>query len=303
MRGGAASSELSQKLINSAIVTLVFEALIGHILEFFKIVMQTSPPGTTYASVYKDITSVKGIGGLWDGFIPWGVVQAVLKGGIFGLAYALAVRALKPLAAEGKMPMKLAMTLAGGIAGGFQGYVLSPTLLMKTRVMTNEVFRESMTVMQTTWKSLVIGGDIIKTEGLGSLMKGSNTFATKRVFDWATRYYFADLFEALFVSVKGSSLNVTEKIVASLLGGIASTVLTLPLDVLVAKTQDAKKAGVKVSAWKLFSDQLEKEGWGGLRNNYMKGFEARLAHVCLTTVVMKTIEPIVYDVFFKAKAT
>jgi hypothetical protein len=299
LRGGAGSSDLSKKLINSAIVTLIFEACIGHILEFFKIVLQTSLPGTTYASVYKDITSEKGIGGLWDGFIPWGVLQAVLKGGVFGLAYAVASTILKPLAEEGVMPMKLAMALSGGIAGGFQGYVLSPTLLMKTRVMTNEVFRESMSLWQTTWKSMVIGGDIIKSEGLGSLMKGANTFATKRVFDWASRYYFADLFEAMFVKVKGSSLSVTEQIISSLLGGIASTVLTLPLDVLVAKTQDAKKAGVKVSALRLFSDELEKEGWVGLRNNYMKGFEARLVHVCLTTVVMKTIEPLVYDRFFK----
>ena len=119
---------------------------------------------------------------------------------------------------------------------------------------------------------MVIGGDIIKQEGLGSLMKGANTFATKRVFDWASRYFFADLFESLFVHIKRDSLTLTEKSVASLLGGIASTILTLPLDVLVAKTQDAKKAGVSVSAWKLFSDELREEGYVGLWNNYMKGF-------------------------------
>jgi hypothetical protein len=305
IRGGAAAnvgSELSRRLINAAIVTLIFEGCCGHILEFFKIVMQTSPPGTNYASVFKDITSEKGLSGLWDGFVPWGVIQAVLKGGVFGLAYESAVKILKPLADEGKIPMKLAMTLAGGIAGGFQGYVLSPTLLMKTRVMTNEVFRESMSLWQTTWKSMVIGGDIIKQEGIGSLMKGANTFATKRVFDWSSRYFFADLCEALFVHLKGSSLTVSEKSIASLLGGVASTILTLPLDVLVAKTQDAKKAGVKVSAWKLFSEELQTEGWGGLKNNYMKGFEARLLHVCLTTVVMKTMAPIVYNIVFGQKA-
>ena len=97
-------------------------------------------------------------------------------------------------------------------------------------------------------------------------------------------------------------MTVTEKITASLLGGVASTVLTLPLDVLVAKTQDAKKAGVKVSAFKLFSEELEKEGWRGLKNNYMKGFEARLLHVWLTTVVMKTMAPIVYNIIFGPKA-
>jgi Mitochondrial carrier protein len=303
VRGGAAAAgpELTKRLVNAAIVTLIFELCCGHILEFFKIVMQTSPPGTTYGSVYKDITSEKGLSGLWDGFIPWGVLQSVLKGGVFGVAYEAAEKLLVPLAEEGKIPMKLAMTMAGGIAGGFQGFVLSPTLLMKTRVMTNEVFRESMSLWQTTWKSMVIGGDIIKTEGLGSLMKGANTFATKRVFDWATRYFFADLFEALFVHLKGGSLSVSEKAAASLLGGVASTVLTLPLDVLVAKTQDAKKAGVKVSAWKLFSEELQKEGWVGLKNNYMRGFEARLLHVCLTTVVMKTMSPIVYNIIFGGK--
>ncbi|KAG7364565.1 mitochondrial carrier protein [Nitzschia inconspicua] len=301
VRGGAAAnvgSELTKKLINVAIVTLIFEGCCGHILEFFKIVMQTSPPGTTYGSVFKEITSEKGLSGLWDGFVPWGVLQAVLKGGVFGVAYEATEKILVPLAEEGKIPMKLAMTLAGGIAGGFQGFVLSPTLLMKTRVMTNEIFRESMSLWQTTWKAMVIGGDIIKKEGLGSLMKGADTFATKRVFDWASRYFFADLFEALFVHLKGGSLSVSEKSIASLLGGVASTVLTLPLDVLVAKTQDAKKAGVKVSAMKLFSDELEKEGWVGLKNNYMKGFEARLLHVCLTTVVIKTMSPIVYTIIF-----
>eukprot|EP00529_Nitzschia_sp_RCC80_P012033 CAMPEP_0113507832 /NCGR_PEP_ID=MMETSP0014_2-20120614/36680_1 /TAXON_ID=2857 /ORGANISM="Nitzschia sp." /LENGTH=576 /DNA_ID=CAMNT_0000403477 /DNA_START=181 /DNA_END=1911 /DNA_ORIENTATION=+ /assembly_acc=CAM_ASM_000159 len=295
----AASSKLVKSLINSAIVTLVFEGCMGHIMEFLKIAMQTSPKGTTYSKVYKDITSEKGIAGLWDGFIPWGVIQSVLKGGVFGLAYAIAKSYLIPLAEQGHMPKKLAQTLAGGIAGGFQGFVLSPTLLMKTRVMTNEVFRESMSLFETTCKSLVIGGDIIRKEGVGSLMKGANTFAMKRVFDWSTRYYFADLFESIFVATKGSDLTLTEKSIASLLGGIASTVLTLPLDVLVAKTQDAKKAGVKVSPIKMFSDELKEEGWSGLKDNYMRGFEARLAHVCLTTVVMKTVAPIVYDVLFK----
>jgi hypothetical protein len=79
-------------------------------------------------------------------------------------------------------------------------------------------------------------------------------------------------------------LSVAEKIVASLLGGVGSTCVTLPLDVLVAKTQDAKKAGVKVSALKLFREELREKGWSGLRSAYMRGFEARLAHVCLTTV-------------------
>merc|ERR1712127_537331 len=124
-------------------------------------------------------------------------------------------------------PEIMALTLAGGIAGGFQGFVLSPTLLLKTRVMTNPVFREKMSLWRTTMLSFAIGFEVVKNEGVFALMKGSDIFALKRVFDWSTRYFFSDMFEALMLSLgKGANgvLSPGEKIIASLLGGTASTI-------------------------------------------------------------------------------
>jgi hypothetical protein len=69
----------------------------------------------------------------------------------------------------------------------------------------------------------------------------------------------------------------------------------------VAKTQDAKKAGVTVSALQLFMDELNEKGWSGLQKAYLRGFEARLLHVCLTTVVIKTLTPMVYDLIYGTK--
>ena len=158
-----------------------------------------------------------------------------------------------------------------------------------------------MSAWRTTLLSFTIGYDVVKQEGLGALMKGANVFATKRVFDWASRYYFADLFEDLFTHLRdGSSLSVAEKSAASLLGGVFSTMVTLPLDVLVAKTQDAKKAGIAVSPIKLFQEELREKGWNGIRNAYMRGFEARLLHVCLTTVgtLGVIVLPSLHDVKF-----
>ena len=143
-------------------------------------VMQTSPEGTSYRDVMKSITGEKGFVGVWDGFVPWGVVQSILKGGVFGLAHAAATGFLKPLAEDGKMPLIVALCLAGAFGGLFQGYVLSPTLLLKTRVMTNDVFRENMDFIKTTWLSLTIGCDVVRDEGILALMKGSNVFALKR---------------------------------------------------------------------------------------------------------------------------
>lgn len=306
VRGGAGAiadpTEFAKRLLTAALVTLLYEAALGHLLEFIKIVMQTSPPGTSYGDVMRKITGEKGIAGCWDGFIPWGVIQSIFKGGVFGLVHAIASSYLVPLADEGVLPRQVALTMAGGIAGGLQGFVLSPTLLLKTRVMTNPVFRESMSLIRTTLLSLRIGVDVVKDEGISTLMKGANVFALKRLLDWSTRYFFSDAFEALLLQHSASdALTTAEKVAASLLGGTASTISTLPLDVLVAKTQDAKKAGVKVSAIKLLKQDLDEKGWKGLYDSYMQGFEARLAHVCFTTVVMKTGGPIMYDSLFGKK--
>ena len=96
-------------------------------------------------------------------------------------------------------------------------------------------------------------------------------------------------------------LTPIEQISASLLGGTASTLATLPLDVIVAKSQDAKKADVKSSAWEIFIQDYEDGGLKGLYDANMQGFEARLAHVCFTTVVMKTGAPLMYDFLFSKK--
>lgn len=247
--------------------------------------MQTAPEGVTYVDIVRDITFTKGILGLWDGFCPWGIVQAVFKGAIFGLAHATSSNILQPFVQQGKISLPLALTLAGGIGGGLQGYVLSPTLLLKTRVMTDPVFRESMTLLRTTWMSFCIGFNVVQREGIMALMKGANTFAIKRVFDWSTRYYFSDLFERMLLESKNvSQLTTAERSLASFLGGALSTLSTLPLDVIVAKTQDAKNAGVKVSPWTLFRSEWKEKGWNGLRKTYTKGFFARLLHVCTTTM-------------------
>lgn len=74
LRGGSVnfvskglSSEMSKKLFVTALVTLVFEGSVGHVLEFLKISLQTAQTETSYLRVMRDITSEKGIAGLWDG--------------------------------------------------------------------------------------------------------------------------------------------------------------------------------------------------------------------------------------------
>lgn len=301
-RGGAVSTgnEFAAKLLVSALVTLVFEGSCGHICEFLKILRMTT--GLPYGALVRSITNEKGLAGFWDGFVPWGVFQSIGKGGAFGIAHALILPIMLKLYADGKISSQLARVLAGGLAGGVQGYVLSPLLLLKTRVMTDPVFREKMSTLQTIAASFSVGARVVTREGPPALMKGSNVFALKRVFDWSSRYYFAEIFEQVATGMSGGGgLSDLEKMACSLAGGALSSIVTLPLDSMVAKIQDSKAAGVKMSPIQMVAKSYESGGLGGLWNDYMMGWEMRTVHVGLTTVAMKTWSPLVYDLIFNNK--
>jgi len=128
-------------------------------------------------------------------------------------------------------------------------------------------------------------------------MKSSNTFALKRLFDWSTRYYFAELLERVFFPDR-SKITFFDKMVCSLFGGILSALSTLPLDVIVSQTQQAKNSGKKINPMKAIMTDYREGGLNRLKNVYTRGVEARILHVALTTVAMKTWSPVLYDFLF-----
>lgn len=155
----------------------------------------------------------------------------------------------------------------------------------QTRVMTDPIFRQKMSVWETSKQSARVGMVVIQKEGLPALMKGSLTFSLKRVADWGTRFYFAVLSEDLFFRQGDASHVLTnqEKLAASLIGGTLSAFLTLPLDVMVAQIQQASKAGEKVSVLETFQSEFRQGGWERVAGFATKGFLARTLHVALTT--------------------
>jgi hypothetical protein len=235
------------------------------------------------------MVSQKGLKGVWDGFFPWGTLQAVAKGAVFSSAHIAARNGLEPWVKNKTLPSQVAEVIAGGVGGGFQGLALSPLLLLKTRVMTDPIFRGNASLWQTCISSTKVGMQIINKEGPTALMKGAVMFSGKRVADWSSRYLFAEGIEYYFQSRHvGTKLNNWEKSAASLLGGALSTVVTIPMDVMVAQIQQASKAGQKVSAIDAFRQQMKEGGMGQVVAFSTRGLLARVAHVSLTTLVMKT---------------
>ena len=183
--------------------------------------------------------------------------------------------------------------------GGFvQGIVLSPLLLLKTRVMTDPSFRGEGGLFATAAASAAVGARIIRAEGAGALMKGSGIFSLKRAADWTTRFLFVVMVENAMRAAPGAKLSDGQLVFASLAGGALSALSTIPMDVVVAIKQSAAKAGKAVSLVDTFSEQIKAGGVGGTLRFATKGLAARVFHVALTTLAMKTISSKVYDVIY-----
>ena len=258
----------------------------GHQLEYVKIMRQTTMQ--PYLRIVTEIWTRRGIAGFWDGFMPWGAVQATTKGAVFGYAHAVLNNVGRRLDLASP---SLTDTMCGAGAGGIQGLVLSPLLLLKTRVMTDPSYsrRASMPGASATVESFRVGLRVLGTEGVFSLFKGAGTFAAKRVGDWGSRYAFTNAAEdAMRITTGNQHLGWSHKIAAALVGGTASALATIPIDVMVANIQSASSAGKSVGAFAVITAQFKAGGFEALAGFATRGFLPRCLHVAFTTLVVRT---------------
>jgi hypothetical protein len=225
-----------------------------------------------------------------------------VKGAAFGAGQTAALNLLNQV--EYLNPF-WAEVLSGGAGGAFQGLAMSPLLLLKTRVITMPEMRGVAGVWQTCKAATKLGTTVIKQEGPFGLMKGSFTFSMKRVADWTTRFFFAEVVsDALKKQYRNDAsrlkngevvLTSTDRSIASFTGGALSAIATIPLDVIVATKQSAGKIGQNVSILGIWKEQMKDRGIMGLISYSTRGTIARTLHVGLTTMMMKTISSLVYD--------
>lgn len=284
------------KMVISAGCTWVFELMCVHYFECLKIAKQTSD--ISYAGITRNLVQHKGIVGVLDGFFPWGSLQAVAKGGAFGLGHAAAKKVMHDVGVVDANP-RASEVLAGGLGGAVQGVVLSPVLLLKTRVITDPSYRASGGLIETAKMSSSIGVQVIKKEGTMALTKGLPIFVTKRFFDWTTRFLFVEVVEH---TMEGNDptckLSTGQKYFASFAGGTLSALSTIPLDVMVALQQSASSAGRKdTSAMTVLKEKYAEGGIATVTRFGTRGLGARVVHVALTTILMKTMAAEVYKLY------
>jgi hypothetical protein len=280
------------KLLIGGGVTILLEMCGGHFLEFAKIAKQTT--NDPYLVIARRVTATKGLVGTLDGFLPWGLIQAVAKGSVFSFGQALSLNALR---SQG-LSKDSAMVLSGGVGGAVQGVAMSPLLLLKTRVMTDPSFRGSGGLVDTAVASARVGGAILAREGVGGLFKGVGLFSLKRALDWTSRYLFVVLTENALRGSGGAPLSAGAEAAAALIGGSLSALSTIPMDVLVAATQSAGNAGKSVGVVATLREKMAGGGVGELVAYSTRGLGARIVHVAVTTLAMKTVTTRVYDALY-----
>lgn len=97
------------------------------------------------------------------------ILQAIFKGTVFGWGQAAAEKLLH---GNRFLSRETSNILSGGMGGFVQGVVMSPLLLLKTRVMTDPSYRATGGVVSTAVASGKVGIKVIKNEGLLALLKG-----------------------------------------------------------------------------------------------------------------------------------
>jgi len=89
-----------------------------------------------------------------------------------------------------------------------------------------------------------------------------------------------------------------DKMLCSLFGGFFSSLSTLPLDVIVSQIQQSKNSGRTVKPLAEIKQNYKEGGLKRMKSVYTRGVEARILHVALTTVAMKTWNPMFHNFMF-----
>lgn len=268
----------------------IFEMAGGHYLNILKIQKQTTH-GQSYLQLHAQFFGRKGVAALWDGFLPWGSVMAFFKGSVFGAAHVGARNMLDKSQLFSRGTNEI---LSGGIGGMVQGLVISPMMLLMTRVVTDSSYRATEGAWATAKASTKLGKQIAVKEGLRGLMKGSVIFSGKRACDWTSRFFFVELVSKAVYS-EGAERTTAKAAFCGLAGGALSALATIPLDVAVAQAQQASQSGKKTSSIALFTKRLQEVGVKETCAFATAGLVPRVAHVAISTLLMKSVTSWVYQ--------
>lgn len=250
----------------------------GHYIEQLKIIKQTS--GNSYFHITKNIYRNHGLFGLmYRSYFPYGMAQSITK----GLPVLFVQHETSNYFHKNSNLSDNKISLLGGMLGGAsQGLVVAPTQRLKTLIMTNPSKQGGSSFIM----------DTIKKEGMSTIFRGTHAMMLRRSIDWSIRFYGLSYVKNSLEEYSGE-----KKMWHSLLGGYiggALSAFTLPIDVVIAKSQEAGSKGNPIAVTK----ELIKSG--GYKA-FSRGFLARVMHAGYHTMFVGGLGTIFYDWYTQKK--
>lgn len=174
-----------------------------------------------------------GLGGFYQGLIPWAWIEASTKGGILLFTSSEIERILKTQLNCSPSVSGVLSGMGGGIA---QAYT---TMGFCTFMKTVEVTRHKQAgVNVSTWS---VAYDVWKKEGIYGLNKGVTAVAVRQMTNWGSRFGISRLTETIMKgNDKNRKLAVSEKLMASVIGG-ALGCWNQPIEVIRVEMQSQLK--------------------------------------------------------------
>lgn len=174
-----------------------------------------------------------GIGGFYQGLIPWAWIEASTKGAALLFASSEVEFRLKN---NLKMDSSLA-AMFGGMAGGLaQAYT---TMGFCTFMKTVEVTRQKAGQYASTWS---VAAEVFRREGIRGLNRGVSAVALRQMTNWGSRFGIARVTEAILKrDDPRRKLSVGEQLLASVLGGFLGC-WNQPIEVIRVEMQSQLKS-------------------------------------------------------------
>jgi len=202
-----------EKIFIGPIMVLSEMILFGHYTENIKIIKQVS--NLSYPIIVSNLWTNYRYKCFFIGLYPWGMLQ-IVKGLPVTFTQSHIYNYLNNYNETNRM------LISGFISGIIQGIFLTPTQRLKTIVMTDPSINCY---------------NYLKKNGLMTLFNGLSPMMARRGCDWCVRYYGVHLIENK-IGKKVDNMSLMEKIGTGFFGGCLSGITT-PIDVIIAKTQEA----------------------------------------------------------------
>lgn len=271
-----------EKLIIGPVMVFAEMTTGGNWMESLKVTRQATNMG--YAQIARLWWKQEGVLSFYRGFFPWGLLQT-LK----GVPVLFASSEASYHAKRYGLGSVTADSIGGVLGGVSQGVFLTPTQRLRTIAMTKPDYQPPKNVGQMVVLTSRLFGEVVRSEGIGSLFRGLTPMCLRRGLDWGLRFN-GNAWAKRFLQGDdpNKKLSTLETIAAGFFGGAVSTV-TMPLDNMLANAQKAgaQSAGLFSLASKIYAEH----GIAG----FTRGWLMRIAHSGYHTVWMASIGSMVFD--------